>query len=47
MNTKNRFISFAIPLFIALLLFAGTGFLLLLVTKDKHIKTLAGIFKRK
>jgi putative peptidoglycan lipid II flippase len=47
MNTKNRFISFAIPLFIALLLFAGTGLLLLLVTKDKNIKTLIGIFRRK
>jgi putative peptidoglycan lipid II flippase len=46
-NTKNRFILFAIPLFIALLLFAGTGLLLLLITKDKNIKTLIGIFRRK
>jgi putative peptidoglycan lipid II flippase len=46
-NTGNRFISFALPLFIALLLFAGMGLFLLLITKDKNIKTLIHILKRK
>ncbi|MDR2659383.1 MAG: murein biosynthesis integral membrane protein MurJ [Spirochaetaceae bacterium] len=46
LNPKNRFISSAFPLLIALALFAGAGLLLLLITKDKNIKTLFGILKR-
>jgi putative peptidoglycan lipid II flippase len=46
MGAKNRFVSQAIPLFTALFLFAGTGLLLLLITKDKNIKTLINALRR-
>jgi putative peptidoglycan lipid II flippase len=39
-NKANRLISYALPLFAALLLFCGAGLLLLIITKDKNINTL-------
>jgi putative peptidoglycan lipid II flippase len=45
-NGTNRFIAYALPAFIALLLFGGSGLLLLIITKDKNIKALAEMLKR-
>ncbi|MDR2097509.1 MAG: murein biosynthesis integral membrane protein MurJ [Spirochaetaceae bacterium] len=46
LSVTNRFVSYAIPMLLALLLFSGTGLLLLALTKDKNIKALAGMLKR-
>jgi putative peptidoglycan lipid II flippase len=42
-NGTNKLVSFALPMFITLLLFSAVGLALLLVTKDKNIKALAGM----
>ncbi|MDR1256969.1 MAG: murein biosynthesis integral membrane protein MurJ [Spirochaetaceae bacterium] len=43
----NRLVSFAVPLFIALVIFAATGLALLAVTKDRNIRTLLAALSNK
>jgi putative peptidoglycan lipid II flippase len=47
MQIKNRFIVLASSLFVSLLIFAGAGLLLLILTKDSNIKTLGAMMLRK
>lgn len=46
LNTSNRLVSYALPVLITLLLFGGAGAALLIITKDKNIKSLAEILKK-
>jgi putative peptidoglycan lipid II flippase len=46
-NINNRLLTGAAPLIISFIVFAAAGALLLVVTRDKYMKTLLGIFKKK
>ncbi|QQO11278.1 murein biosynthesis integral membrane protein MurJ [Breznakiella homolactica] len=44
---RGRFISYGIPFIVSTIIFAAIGILLLVITKDKQAKAVAGMFKRK
>jgi putative peptidoglycan lipid II flippase len=45
-NINNRLITQAAPLIISFIIFAALGMALLIVTRDRYVKTLLGTFKR-